>query len=103
MEKTVKENEVKEALGKVMNEASNNYIGGKNKIATSSIVIGDKWERWLFAIWPGNSTLELHYACDGLPIIDIGDLICAFNREYFTVDQIVDLTMKLINETFAGL
>lgn len=96
MEKTiVTEDMVKNALGKVLNKTVANYAEGKDDIATSTIVVGEDWERWLFAIWPGNM-LELHYACSGLPIIDVGDQVCAFDMGYFNVDQIVKMTIQII-------
>ena len=92
---------LKKDLEKAIRESTDHYIEGKEKI-TYRVFEFDKVEgNFKFVLWPSTTDIEIAYVRPEMGYSDTGITIGSFDRDCFSMDQIVELTMILV-DTYKG-
>ncbi len=88
---------IKDALGKVIQEAVIYYKEGEKKAAWATVNYDLEHGRIMLVQWPNDNSIDVNWspACAGYG--DLGTLVGSVSTEYFGIDTVVFLLTTLIN------
>lgn len=88
---------IKDALGKVIQETVDYYKKGEKKAAWATVDYDLEHGRIMLVLWPNDNSIDVNWspACAGYG--DLGTLVGSVSTEYFGIDTVVFLLTTLIN------
>ena len=88
---------IKEALGKVIQETVNYYKEGKKKAAWATVDYNLDTGRIMLVQWPNENSIDVNWSPASAGYGDLGTLIGSVSTEYFGIDTVVFLLVTLVN------
>ena len=84
---------IKDALGKVIQETVDYYKKGKKKAAWATVDYNLDTGRIMLVQWPNDNAIGVNWS----PASDLGTMVGSVSTEYFGIDTVVFLLTTLIN------
>ena len=88
---------IKDALGKVIQETVDYYKKGEKKAAWATVDYDLDHGRIMLVQWPNNNSIDVNWSPTCAGYGDLGTLVGSVSTEYFGIDTVVFLLTTIIN------
>ena len=88
---------IKDALGKVIQETVDYYKKGEKKAAWATVDYDLEHGRIMLVQWPNDNSIEVHWSPASAGYGDLGTIVGCVSTEYFGIDTVIFLLTTLIN------